>query len=221
MAAIATSEEAGFVRKGNYWICKLSSEDGTICDQSFLRSKKEPFREHRVNVHSEEGPLPALKPGRVSTKTKAEHDADHAARQARYAARNGSEVMKEQRDACKLKKQLEIHRNSFKKQFPFQSDISKPQLRLPGIMTFLSNGISHTPGELDESSFCAHTMWELARHKLCLVSLSQLCTKANHPNHIAQSALRAYVEHAGLDFGQDSLSWYEAAVWNPMMKKIV
>lgn len=105
MAAKKTSEEAGIIRKDSFWICKLLLEDGSICEQRFSRTRqKELFQQHRLKVHFEEGPLFVLKPGSVSPVSKAEPNAKHAARQLRYAVRQGNEVMKGQRESSKHSK---------------------------------------------------------------------------------------------------------------------
>ena len=204
MATKKTSEEAGFIRKDSFWICKLLLEDGSVCEQSFSRTRqKELFQQHRLKVHFEDGPLPVLKPGPVASVSKAEQNAKHAARQLRYAARKGNEVMRGQRESSKHNKLVKYYQSVFEKMFPPQSDLLRPELRLPGIMTFVVNGLS------DETSVRVRPsdMWELARHKLFLVTSTVLCTKNNHPDNITRSTLQSYVEHAGLIFGAESLSW--------------
>lgn len=84
---------------------------------------------------------------------------------------------------------------------PASIDLLRPELKLPGIMTFLVNGLS------DETLVHPNDMWKLAKHKLFLVTSTVLYTKINHPDNITQSTLQSYVEHAGLSFGAESLRW--------------
>lgn len=205
-----TPEQAGFVRENHLYICKLPLEDDRPCNKTFLRNKeKKLFEQHRREVHYESGPLPSLKPGPAATTTEEEKKTQHAAHQAKYVAKKGREAIKAQQEASKHKKSVEHFGKIFDEKFRQQSDAKKPELCLPGIMTFLHNSLSHKAGHLDDSSACIKTMWDLARNKLILVALTQLCSKTNSPDRITDATLQAYVQHAGLSFGarEESSDW--------------
>lgn len=206
MAAKLTSDRAGFVRTGSNWVCKLLIGDNRPCNQIFSCKKKQLFEQHRLDEHHQHGPLPVLKPYLVAIYTEEEQKAKHAARQAKYAAKLSADVLEEKHEAKKMKKLVEKYREIFDTRL-LRTVSEQPVMSLPGIMTFLNNGLSHRPGRLDESTGCVDTMWDLAKHKLILVSLVGLCQQAISPDNISQSALRSFVEHAGLSFRVDSLSW--------------
>jgi hypothetical protein len=135
-------EEAGSIREGNTWVCKWPTEDGLVCDKTFSCSKKGEFEKHRLDEHSLEGPLPILQRGPRAILTEAEKNKKHAARQAKYAAKKGAAAMKEMKENSVRNNLTEKYRKEFDAKYPRSEAPRKPALVLPGIMSFVSNGLS-------------------------------------------------------------------------------
>ncbi|GAQ84480.1 hypothetical protein KFL_001900230 [Klebsormidium nitens] len=117
MMARQSPEEAGFVRCGDIWICKLLLNGGRVCNEQFSCKKKHLLETHRLEQHDIPGPLPTLKTGRIVTVSEEEKRAKHAARQARYVAKKGPDAMKAIEEASKMTKLTQKFREAFDIQY--------------------------------------------------------------------------------------------------------